>query len=274
MEEETKCPPAGAPAWVMTFADLMSLLMCFFVLLLSFATMDIAKFKKMAGGMAQAFGVQREVPTFDAPMGTSVIAEKFSAGTPDETLLDEVRQSTTKEEANLEIPEAMRQQIIAKAEAEAEKIRESLQDEVEAGLVRVETEGGRTIIRIQEKGSFGSGSAVPDSGFKYTMEKITASVRATRGKVAIAGHTDNIPISTEWYRSNWELASARAVTVAHELLQDGTIDQNRIVVEGYADTKPLAPNSSRANRAKNRRVEIVLIQDDGTGDEVDQTINY
>ena len=96
------------------------------------------------------------------------------------------------------------------------------------------------------------------------MEKITAAVNDTPGIVHVAGHTDNIPISTDWYRSNWELAAGRAVTVAHFMLEKKGTDPNRIVVQGYADTRPLVLNDSAENRAKNRRVEIIITQEDPT----------
>jgi len=85
---------AGVPAWVMTFADLMTLLMCFFVLLLAFSEMDAAKFKELSGSMKDAFGVQTEVEVRTIPKGTSVIAREFSPGKPEETALNEVRQFT------------------------------------------------------------------------------------------------------------------------------------------------------------------------------------
>ena len=77
---ECKCPPAGLPAWMGTFADLMSLLMCFFVLLLSFSEMDVLKFKQIAGSMKFAFGVQNKIEVKDIPKGTSVIAQEFRPG--------------------------------------------------------------------------------------------------------------------------------------------------------------------------------------------------
>lgn len=85
----------GAPAWVMTFADLMSLLMCFFVLLLAFSEMDAQKFKQLSGSMKQAFGVQREISADDIPKGTSIIAMEFSPGIPQPTPLPVVEQNTT-----------------------------------------------------------------------------------------------------------------------------------------------------------------------------------
>jgi len=94
-EDEVKCPPAGAPLWMTTFADLMSLLMSFFVLLLSFSEMDVLKFKQLAGSMSAAFGVQREIKVKDIPKGTSIIAKEFSPGRPSPTAVKVMRQHTT-----------------------------------------------------------------------------------------------------------------------------------------------------------------------------------
>ena len=93
-EEESDCPECveGLPAYMGTFADLMSLLMCFFVLLLSFAEMDVLKFKQLAGSLKAAFGVQSEFKADSIPMGTSIIAQEFSPGRPEPTPINEVRQ--------------------------------------------------------------------------------------------------------------------------------------------------------------------------------------
>ncbi len=280
--DEQECPkcPAGTPAWVMTFADLMSLLMCFFVLLLSFATMDVIRFRQMAGSLKNAFGVQTEIPAYETVKGTSVVALHFSPATVEPTPLDEIRQTTTEEQPNLDIPEsteekategegemdkaAMEKKLAEEKrkemEAEAARIRESLMEEIKAGKISVEMKEDKIIVRIHEKGSFPSGSAVLNSGFGPAMKKIVEVVKRSKGKVIVAGHTDNVPIRTEWYRSNWELSAARAVTVAHELLKGG-VDPKRLMVAGYADTQPLVPNTSAANRARNRRVEIILEQE-------------
>ena len=84
--------PAGTPAWMATFADLMSLLMCFFVLLLSFSEMDLQKYKQVAGSMEKAFGVQNQTKVMDIPKGTSIIAQEFSPGKTTPTILDTVQQ--------------------------------------------------------------------------------------------------------------------------------------------------------------------------------------
>lgn len=270
-DECPKCPPAGAPMWLATFADLMSLLMCFFVLLLSFATMDAIKFKKMADSMENAFGVQKEVPVYDIPMGTSIIAQHFSPAPTEPTPLDEVKQTTLQrspilaeiEENDIEdVKKKLREDKLKEIEEQADKIREALKTEIREGLVSVDTVNMKIIIRIDERGSFPSGSAVLKAGFEPVMKKIAASVNAAPGRVHVAGHSDDVPIATQMYRSNWELSASRAVTVSHFLFREPGTDKNRFVIEGYADTKPLVPNASPENRAKNRRVEIVLIQDD------------
>ncbi len=267
-----KCPPAGAPLWLATFADLMSLLMCFFVLLLSFATMDANKFKKMSESMMNAFGVQRDVPVDQVPMGTSIIAQHFSPAQTEPTLLENVKQSTNQQNTELDVSaedmEQLKKQIMQEKMEEiqdqADQIKASLQKEISQGLVTVETDGLRIIIRINEKGSFPSGSAVLKAGFDPVMDKITASVNNTKGRVVVAGHTDDIPISTDWYRSNWELSASRAVTVAQYMLTKKETDAHRLVVEGFADTRPLVANDSAKNRAVNRRVEIIIEQNDPT----------
>ncbi len=271
-DECPKCPPAGAPLWLATFADLMSLLMCFFVLLLSFATMDAAKFKKVAESMENAFGVQKDIVAVEIPMGTSIIAQHFSPAQTKPTPIEEIKQSTNQKATKLdvsvedmeEVKQKMLQAKIAEIEEQADNIEGSLEQEVGEGLVSVETDGLKIIIRINEKGSFPSGTAILKAGFEPVMEKITAAVNNTKGIVHVAGHTDNIPISTDWYRSNWELAAGRAVTVADFMLKKNGTDPNRIVVEGYADTKPLVENNSASNRAINRRVEIIITQEDPT----------
>jgi len=252
--------------------------MCFFVLLLSFATMDAKKFKKMAGSMDNAFGVQRDVEAYEIPMGTSIIAQHFSPASTEPTVLEEVKQSTTQSsntlessessEMTLEEKEAMKKEIMEQAiestQAEAEKIEERLKEDIKKGLVSVERQGLKVIIRINEKGSFGSGTAILNPSFDPVMKRITQSVLDAKGKIQISGHTDNIPISTDWYRSNWELSAGRAVSVGEFMLKNKQLDPKRLVIQGYADTQPLVPNTSAANRSKNRRVEVILMQDDPT----------
>jgi chemotaxis protein MotB len=277
-EKRCKCKPAGSPAWMATFADLMSLLMCFFVLLLSFSEMDVLKFKQLAGSMREAFGVQNQIKVEDIPKGTSIIAQEFSPGRPEPTPLNEVRQMTVNNDMttldvrtregesqvgeDLKGLEELRRQQEEQARQEAVAVAQALAAEIGEGSIEVETDGTRIIIRVKERGSFDSGSAELKYQYIPVIAKIRDLLLNISGKVAIEGHTDNIPYSGRRFESNWDLSAARALAVAHELFADQRIDQSRFSITGYADTRPLVPNSSAELRARNRRVEIVIQKGD------------
>ncbi len=261
------------PPWLATFADLMSLLMCFFVLLLSFSEIDAIRFKRMADAMRDAFGVQREITATEIVKGISVIKTEFTTSVTEPSPIAELRQETVdanREELKIDeatreaVNEAERKRIEEQIEQKVAELRVALEGEIKKGLVGVEKEASKVLIRIREKGSFDSGSADLDLGFFQVMAKISEAVAGIPGKVVVAGHTDNVPISTSRFRSNWELSSARAVTVVHALLRDPGVDATRVVVEGHADSQPLAPNDTSENRAKNRRVELILIRGEDT----------
>jgi chemotaxis protein MotB len=264
MEEECPKCPSGLPPWLATFADLMSLLMCFFVLLLSFAEIDAVRFKKMADALKDAFGVQREIPASEIVKGVSVIKQEFSPSTiPEPSPINEIRQHTTDEsQEDLKVNEAMKQaveeQLKQEVAQQSQDLRAALEEEIREGLVEVETDYPRIIVRIQEKGSFPSGSADLDPEFFQVMAKISEKLAGVPGSIVVAGHTDNVPIATRRFRSNWELSAARAVTVTHALLSNPAVDPARVVVQGLAESNPLAPNDNAENRARNRRVELIL----------------
>lgn len=277
-EDEDEVKP-GAPPWMATFADLMSLLMTFFVLLLSFSEMDVQKYKQIAGSMKMAFGVQQQVKVEDIPKGTSIIAQEFSPGKPDPSPVDTIQQVTAdttrpsldvgtpdgppRELSDLEAQEMVEQKIEAllqETRADAERLTEILQEEVETGKVDIETDGRSIIVRIRENGSFPSGSATLNTEFLPVMARLRDALIEIPGKIAVEGHTDDVPISGGQFRSNWDLSASRALSVTHELRRDGLLPDRRIMVVGYADTKPFTFNDNPAGRALNRRVELVIRQ--------------
>ncbi|MCZ6770800.1 MAG: flagellar motor protein MotB [Proteobacteria bacterium] len=276
IEDQPRKQEERGGAWITTFADLMSLLMCFFVLLLSFAELDIMKFKAVAGSMKLAFGVQREIKAIEVPKGTSIIAQEFSPGTPDPGVINEIRQQTTDEDKQtLEFTDALvnetdgedpedtdggQAEQFEETEADAQRLVEALKNEIEEGMIQIETQADSIVIRIREKGSFPSGTALFDPAFQQVLDKLRDAMQDVEGTIAVAGHTDDIPISTSLYRSNWDLSSARAVSVVHALLESGTLDVARFVVEGHGDAHPLVPNDTAENRTQNRRVEVTIRQ--------------
>ncbi len=279
MSEECDCPPCeeGLPPWLATFADMMALLMCFFVLLLSFAEMDVLKYKQVAGALKLAFGVQRIVKATEIPKGTSVIAKQYSPGKPTEvTPLEIMREKTTDDtKQNLDytdskskndggLGEADAQKIADKmaereAQAEAEELQDELADAIGEGLLEVEAFNDRVLIRIRERGSFGSGRAELKPEFMPILKLIADVLNQRDGHFVIAGHTDDIPIETRRFRSNWDLSAARAASVVHFFIQQGDVDPERMEIRALSDNEPIVPNDSWENRAKNRRVEISVL---------------
>ncbi|MFC5705676.1 flagellar motor protein MotB [Aeromonas eucrenophila] len=276
-----KCPPPGLPGYMGTFADLMSLLMCFFVLLLSFAEMDVQKFKQIAGSMEKAFGVQHILEVKDIPKGTSVIAQEFRPGRPEPTPIDAIMQQTvalTETELDFQSGEAdqvggkerpdgklsggesvqpvQQAQPSALAKALAEQMRAQIQD----GTIEIEALGQQIIIRIREKAAFPSGSAFLQPQFWPVIRKVATLLKDVPGEITVSGHTDDGAPEDELFQSNWELSSQRAVAVAHQMIKVPGFDGSRLVVQGMADSLPLAPNNSPENRRMNRRVEIAIMQ--------------
>lgn len=284
MSDCDECPkcPEGLPPWLATFADLMSLLMCFFVLLLSFAEMDVLKYKQVAGAMKHAFGVQRDIKATEIPKGTSVIAQKYSPGKPTEiTPLEIMRENSTDDtKVNLDFSDTDQKtdssedgeqmsnaeaEAIAAAQAEqmakeeAEELRKELATAINDGLLEIESFSDRVLIRINEKGSFSSGKATIKKDFEPILLLIANVLKSRDGHFVIAGHTDDIPIETPRFRSNWDLSSARAASVVLNFIQKGDIDPERMEIRAFSDNEPLVPNDSYENRAINRRVEISVL---------------
>ena len=264
--------PSGSPAWMATFADLMSLLMCFFVLLLSYSEMDVLKFKQIAGSMKMAFGVQNQIELQDIPKGTSIIAQEFSPGEPTPSPINTITQHTiAATEQSLKVTpgdqdasglKRKAQEEAAKREQEAQlkRINQQLAKYIEDGALETEALGQQIIIRIKENGAFASGSPYLQAKFKPVVMKIAETIEAIPGHISISGHTDNLGVASDMYASNFDLSAQRALAVAHQMAKSDTFDSSRTSVTGHGSNRPLVPNSTKVNRRKNRRVEIAILQ--------------
>ncbi|MBK5931916.1 flagellar motor protein MotB [Halochromatium salexigens] len=245
------------PRWMVTFADLMTLLLTFFVLLLSFAEIDAIRFKRLAGELQKAFGVQREIPADAIPMGTSPVLQDFSPGRPQPIPVDEIRQRTTPERPTLAAGD-IDSRVETRLDAIEQQIVQTVQDADPDGNVAVEREGLDIILRIDEQGSFPSGSAQISTSFRQLLGILSTELTDIPGYIAVDGHTDNVPIRSQRFQSNWDLSAMRAATVTNVLLENPELDSGRFIVLGHADTRPLVPNDTPEQRAKNRRVELSI----------------
>jgi len=142
------------------------------------------------------------------------------------------------------------------------RLPEILRPEIELGLLSVRQNGLDSMVRIKSDTLFRSGSATIEARFIPILERIGKAIDQVAGRVLVVGHSDNVPIHTIQFPSNWELSRARAVNVMNELAKQ-IRDPNRMSPEGRADTEPMAPNDTKANRALNRRVEIFVYEQEG-----------
>jgi chemotaxis protein MotB len=161
--------------------------------------------------------------------------------------------------------------LVRDTERDSVALASALSKEIAAGVIEIETNGRTIVLRVKDRGSFESGSASLTSDFKPVLKIIRGALKNTSGTIRVEGHTDDQPLRSSQFGSNLALSSARAVTVAQTLFQDGTIDESRFTAIGYAATRPLVPNDSTEARARNRRVEIVVQQ--GLNDDVKRDLD-
>ncbi|MDH4063530.1 MAG: OmpA family protein [Acidobacteriota bacterium] len=230
---------SGDAAWLATFADLMSLLLTFFILLLSFATMDVVKFREALGSLKEAFGVQFVHDGSHEAVADDLVQIFDTEHTPaieilkDQALLRELSDAITDER---------------------------LDGEVEA----VAVPGRGVVLRISGEVLYRQGDAELRLEAQPILQRVTDLVAGSDHRIMIEGHTDDIPIRTARYPSNWELSTARAISAMRFLVGAG-IEAARVGVAGYADLRPLRPNDSDESRAANRRVEFVFMRNTDAG---------
>ncbi len=223
--KQEECPP-GAPVWMCTFADLMSLLMCFFVLLLSFATMDARKYKQVAGSMKDAFGVQQQDPVEGMQQGNEMISSSF------ETIPLQVQIKMAKE----------------------------FGQESADGTVQVDYSPQGLILRVKGTLGFDAGRAKIKKEFHPLLNKIGMMAQKADLIIEVSGHTDNAPLQKgrSSFKTNWGLSAARAVAVVDYWRRTLDLPPQRLAAIGYAYGQPIATNATPEGRAKNRRVEFKI----------------
>ncbi len=236
-----KCPEAepceeGAPAWLATFADLMSLLLTFFVLLLSFANTDVQKFKDMMGSIKDAFGVQVKRKQ-----------DVYIAFSPSRLERDDLPVTQKNREIlglSLAVQRALQND-------------ESLKKNVDL----TPSDSG-LLMRVSSGVMFKPGSAVLRKEAFPVLDKVIKILAEHNFNLVVRGHTDDSLVDSSTYPSNWELSSARAAAAVRYILDHGSISPFRLKAVGYADTRPLLPNTSEENRKANRRVEFYFTNPD------------
>lgn len=233
-----------APSWITTFSDLMSLLLTFFILLYSMSTVDAEKFKQMSISLQ---GVLSNLGH------TSVVDPVIDGEGPSEDILD-----FDDIDNLLDVDD----KILAMYDMVSEYVSEEGLD----AKVSVDMDKRGVFVDIKEAILFDSGSArIKESGHEV-LKKIEGLVNNFDNDLVIEGHTDDVPSNTALYPSNWELSTARAVSVLRYLSEEENVDPKRLTATGYGEYRPIEPNNSKENRAANRRVNILIIFDEESSD--------
>lgn len=251
-------PKKGAPEWQSTFADLMNLLLCFFVLLFSMSTVDAQKFELIAASFSKTFSI------FTA--GSTSIGEGMMIGNGISQLpeLDDFINSvgrTAENTPEMEKLDDLQSEVQAEGLKQSEELAERIEEAVEENNLTgdIEMQVTAQYVQLTMKGSllFNSGSAELKEESKPVLGKVGLILeRYAAGTIEIEGHTDNVPMSSKRYANNNELSSARALSVFDYLLETTNLDPARIKNSGRGEYVPIADNSTDEGRARNRRVEI------------------
>ena len=195
-EECPKCPPKGAPAWMATFADMATLLMAFFVLILSFAEFNVPKFKQISGSLKNAFGIQRIVPVVEQPKGTTVLSLNFSPSPAPSVTKNLTQQTSDSEQKNLdlksEIDEGDSAKSNSKESLDAKKLSKEIIDQIQSDNVTVETINDKVLVSVntENKSSEEISELIKDT--VDAVETARESTGATDTDVLIGGIDQNI----------------------------------------------------------------------------------
>ncbi|MBU1059936.1 MAG: OmpA family protein [Proteobacteria bacterium] len=233
-QEEKQCPKCdcsgGAPAWMVTYSDLVTLLLTFFVLLLSMASMDEVKFTAASSSIRDAFGVHSKPARIDfsLPILPSVPISKFAP-----------------------IQNEMATKIYKRIESQ---IKES---KVPEDIELIKKDNDTIILRINNSILFNKGQSTVSPTAYPLLRKIADIIRPLPMRLRIEGHTDSSPVSTRKI-DNWNLSVERAVSVMRFFKKSDLLPLDRMAAIGYGSERPVAPNTSEENMTKNRRVDFVL----------------
>jgi|GEM_PF-839838 len=239
-EEEGGYEEPTAPAWMATFGDLMSLLLTFFILLLSFSSMDQKKLSDVAGSVRDAFGIQFIHPGSIEALSNNLISLSDHEESPYLRVIDMPSRYPEK-----------RQRLLR-------RLKMSAAGQQLERLVEVEESPRGVIVRVPGAMLFDSGGTDLRPESLVYLREIALLIRKIPGDVSIEGHTDASGGGSSL--RNWRISSARAVSALEYLVKVGHIDPRRLRASAFADTRPVAPNDTAEHRRENRRVEFVFLK--------------
>lgn len=245
----------GGGSWLTTYSDLVTLLLCFFILLFSMAIVDKKKFDEVSLSLRTAFSGGTSVMK-SSDGDTMITITPFEDG---KQILDELENNTKDQEEQYEIDgdAAAKLETIKIAKVNIQELIDQM------GLnenIKVIEEESRIILRMDSIILFDSGSAEMKSTAIPIVEKMGQILKTLDTEILVQGHADDRPIHTALYPSNWELSTKRATNVVRFFVEECEMKEEHLTAAGNAEFKPIAPNDTEYNRQKNRRIDIVILK--------------
>ncbi|MBD2863666.1 flagellar motor protein MotB [Paenibacillus oceani] len=244
---------SSSERWLITYADLITLLMIFFVILYAMSKIDSAKYDTLSRALQMQFNDGSSV----IPKGTGIMGEAIPGDPKSGDQTQQPPESKTEPNSDPEKEKEKELQNLLKI------VQQYIADQhLEEQLSASDTPRG-IAIKLNDLFLFDLGKAELKQGAYPVLEKLASLFPTLDTKVSIEGHTDDLPLATgSAYQDNWGLSQARSVSVIRYFVNTAKLDTGTFISSAYADTKPVAPNDSEANRQKNRRVEIVVLRND------------
>lgn len=241
--------------WLVSYADFITLLFAFFVVMYSISSVNEGKYRVLSSALVTAFSHPQKTIApiqYGTPLRSPILQH--------ESLFkdDEFKNQNSVDRPGVDHQLVPTPEEMADMQKIADEISYLLKDLIDKKVITVTKTNLGVEIEIKSKILFASGVAVLSSQAISPLKKIAAVLGKTSNDINVEGYTDNVPISNEYFPSNWELSAARAASVVRLFAQSG-IDPNRLKAIGFAEHKPVADNSTEAGRSKNRRVAILVL---------------
>jgi len=265
-KREHEAEKENGERWLLTYSDLITLLMIFFVVLYSMSKVDAERFAAVAESLNKALGggTPAKIEMATSPVGPSL----FQTGTPsskttvpgkgkDPNNTVNSDQGTTGENKNAGQGNTDAENMsIEGIKAKLDKF--ASDNGIQTKLISSMEERG-LVVSIQETLLFESGSANIDSSAREILRNISTVLASAPNQIRVEGHTDNLPIHTTQFPSNWELSVIRSTNVV-QILQNQGITPSRLSAAGYGEYRPIASNDSTVGHAKNRRIDLIILR--------------
>ncbi len=262
--------PEEQANWMTTYSDLVTLLLTFFVLLFSMATIEDKKFEEIKRSLMSTFLHLSNGEQLEVNKGEEIISIVEEVNNPRNNMPNAIDRANNEESTQDNQATKEEQKEIVEAagrlmEQKAEELKARMQQKInELGLsdyVTVVREEHNVILRIDSVVLFDLGKAEIKESGKLILDNMSSLLTQVENEVLVQGHTDDLPINTVLFPSNWELSTKRATNVVLYLIEHCQIDPVKLTATGSGEYKPIEPNDTPERRQKNRRIDIVLAQD-------------